>query len=161
MKKLILLPLLICLASCGRQTGPSVPKGPTMPVPEFSIRVSLSEAAALKLSDAGETIYGTVYFDGDGTPLSNVKTAPHRDVFLGSYEFELPQAGEVRVSDAVVSQEAYGRLSDTNFHFFINAYSGRRSFRNNVLSGGYADGRLSDLDPEKPIEIKCNLLDKE
>ena len=158
MKKLIFLPLLLCLVSCSRQTGPSAPSGPTMPVPEFTISVSLSEAAAQKLSDAGETIRGAVYFDGDGTPLPNVKTAPHRDVILGSYEFELREPGELLVSDAAISQEAYGRLSDTNYHFSINVYSGRRAFRNNVLNGGYGDGRLSDLKPEKAIEIKCDLL---
>ena len=158
MKKLIFLPFLLCLVSCGRQTDPSVPSGPPIPVPEFTIRVTLSEAAAQKLSDAGETIRGAVYFDGDGTPLPNVKTAPHRDVILGNYEFELIEPGDLRVSDAVISQEAYGRLSDTNYHFFINVYSGRRAFRNNVLNGGYADGCLSDLEPEKPIKIECDLL---
>ena len=158
MKQLIFLPLVLCLVSCGRQTGPSIPAGPTTPVPEFTIRVSLTEAATQKLSDAGETIRGIISFDGDGTPLPNVKTAPHRDVYLGSYEFELTQAGELRVSDAVVSKEAYGRLSDKNYHFFVNVYSGRRAFRNNVLNGGYTDGRLNNLDPEKPIEIKCDLL---
>ncbi len=158
MNRSILLLLPLCLASCGRPTGHSVPSRPPMAVPEFAIHISLTEAATEKLHSAGETIRGAIYFDGDGTPLPDVKTAPHRDVVLGSYEFELHQAGEVRVSDAVISQEAYGRLSDTNYHFFVNVYSGRRAFQNNVLDGGYADGRLSDLDPEKPIEIKCDLL---
>src|SRR6266545_2727589 len=35
--------------------------------------------------------------------------------------------------------------------FFINVYSGRRVFKDNVLDGGYADGRASDLNPAKPI----------
>ncbi len=157
-KKLIFLSLLLCFVSCGRQSGSSVSLWPIILVPEFKIRVSLSEAAVQKLRDAGETIRGVVYFYGDGTPLPNVKTAPHRDVILGSYEFELREPGELRVSDAVISQEAYGRLSDTNYHFFINVYSGRRAFQDNVLNGGYADGRLGDLDSKTPIEIKCDLL---
>ena len=129
-----------------------------MPVPEFTIRVSLSETAAQKLSDAGETICGAVYFDGDGTPLPNVKTDPHRDVILGSYEFELREPGRLHISDAAISQEAYGRLSDTNYHFFINVYSCRRAFRNNVLNGSSVDGRLRELESKKTIEIKCDLL---
>ena len=156
MNKLILIPLFI-LASCGRLTSPAAPSRPLMAVPEFAVRIFLSHAATEKLYNAGETIRGTIYFDGDGAPLASVKTAPHRNVILGSYAFELHQAGEIHVSDAMISKEAYARLSDTNYHFFINVYSGRHAFQNNVLSGGYAAGRLSDLDPEKPIEIKCNL----
>ena len=129
-----------------------------MPVPQFAIRVALTQAATQKLHDAGETVRGFILFDGDGTALPNEKTAPYRDVILGSYNFELRQPGEIRVSDAVVSKEAYGRLSDTNYHFFVNVCSGRRAFRNNVLNGGYADGRLNDLDLGKPIEIECDLL---
>jgi hypothetical protein len=170
MKTLALLALLLCTSSCGRQSpasapvspsdvlGPHVPNGPTIPVPAFTIRIVLTQDAAEKLAGAGETIHGSIYFDGDGTPLPNVKTAPWRSAFLGWYEFEMSGPGEVTVSDAVISQEAYDRLSDTNYHFTINVSSGRRAFTDNVLDGGVAGGRLTNLDSNRPFEIKCGLL---
>ena len=132
--------LLICVCACSRQHGGSRRQGPMVAVPEFTIRIALTEAAARGLSEAGETIRGSVFFDGDGTPLPNVKTAPMRDVFLGSYRFELEKPGELRIADAVISEEAFSRLSDTNYHFFVNVYSGRRVFPNNVLRGGLCEG---------------------
>lgn len=160
MKYFFLLPLILCMASCSRKTDPSTQQEPTMPVPEFVIRFSLGEPAAKKLSSAEETIRVSVTFDGDGIPLSKVKAAPNRDVMLGKYSFELRKPGDIRVTDAVISQNAYKRLSDKNFHFTINVTSGRRAFKNNVLQGGYAAGRLSDLDRDKPIEIKCDLIER-
>lgn len=64
----------------------------------------------------------------------------------------------MRVTDAKISKEAVGRLSDPNYHFFINVISGRRVFKDNVLDGGYADGRASDLNPAKPIVVRCGPL---
>ena len=140
------------------RSGPSVPAAPTMPVPEFTIRIELSQQAEDTLSNAGETVNGRIYFDGDGTSLPNEHTAPWRAVFLGYYEFELRGSGEVRISDAIIPQEAYGRLSDPNYYFTVNVTSGRRAFKDNILVGGVAFGRLTDLDTKKPIEIKCDLL---
>ena len=134
---------------------------PTKRVPPFTMRIVLSEEANKKLANAGETISGTIYFDGDGMPFPEESNAPMRDVFLGKHEFELRESGELVVSDASISDEAYNHLSDKNYHYTINVVSGRRVFPNNVLAGGYAAGRLRDLDPKRPIEIKCDLLEKE
>ena len=56
-------------------------------VPSFQIRITLSEKASKKLSDAGESVAGFIIFDGDGIKMNNKKTAPERDVSLGFYEF--------------------------------------------------------------------------
>lgn len=76
--------LLICVCACSRQHGGSRRQGPMVAVPEFTIRIALTEAAARGLSEAGETIRGSV--------------------------------------------------------FFVNVYSGRRVFPNNVLRGGLCEG---------------------
>ncbi len=127
-------------------------------VPEFSITITLDELTKEKLNQAGESIKGVIYFDGDGTPLPGVKTAPMRDVVLGSHEFELENPGTLKIDSATISSEAYSRLSDKNYHFFINVYSGRRAFKNNVLDGGYAQGRFEDLNAGKSIKIHCTRL---
>jgi hypothetical protein len=129
-----------------------------VPVPPFDVEVQLTDRAQQSLDAAGETIIVAVYFDGDGTRKRGEDTAPFRDVFLGSHEVELLHPGRVHVTDAKISKEAVGRLSDPNYHFFINVYSGRRVFKDNVLDGGYADGRASDLNPAKPIVVRCRPL---
>jgi hypothetical protein len=126
-------------------------------VPVFEIEVTLTNEAREKIQSSGETIKGAIYFDGNGTPLPNIKTAPFRDVFLGKYEFELEKEGVIKISDATVSMEAYSRLDDQNYFYFVNVYSGRRVFKNNVLRGGYADGRFEDLKAGKKIQISCGL----
>lgn len=129
-----------------------------IPVPKFVIAVTLSSEATEKLKISGESIKGTIYFDGDGTPLPDVKTAPFRDVFLGKYEFELEKEGSVTIKNASISKEAYTRLKDKNYHYFVNVYSGRQIFENNILAGGYSDGRLKDLLDGKMIKVSCDLL---
>jgi hypothetical protein len=147
------------LAGCKQQGGAAGGHGgSTIDVPQFSITITLDEPASNKLKQAGESIKGAIYFDGDGTPQPGVKTAPMRDVILGSFEFELEESGTIKIDNAVISAEAYSRLSDENYHFFINVYSGRKSFKNNVLSGGYGDGRFKDLQAGKNIKIHCSLL---
>jgi hypothetical protein len=127
-------------------------------VPPFDVEVQLTEQARQKLETAGETIIVAIYFDGDGRSRPGEHSAPFRDVFLGSHKVELRHVGKVRITDARISKDAFGRLSDPNYHFFINVYSGRRVFKDNVLNGGYAAGRASDLDPAKPVVVRCRPL---
>ena len=92
-------------------------------------------------------------FDDDGSPLPGAKTAPFWDVFLGQHDFEMEKAVAVTVRSASVSKEAFQRLEESNFRYFVNVYSGRRVFAKNILACTHADGRIADLQPGKRIEI--------
>ena len=128
-------------------------------VPEIVLNITITEAAAIKLSQSGESISGVFYFDGPGTPYPpNRKTAPFRSVFLGSYRFEVMQAGEFRFTDAVISKEAYNRLSDKNYYFTLNIVSSRKAFEDNLLRGGFAAGRVEDFKLDRPINVNLSLL---
>jgi hypothetical protein len=144
------------LMGCDSDTPPVPHSNPTtndvMLVPPFVIEIKLSEAAQEKLTNAGETVKGIIYFDGDGSPLPGIKTAPSRDVVLGKYEFELETSGIIRISDATISSEAYARLSNLNYHFTVNVVSGRHVFRKNILNG-YAQGRLTHFKEDHKILI--------
>jgi|GEM_PF-2492649 len=149
-----------CLWACHKEVTTYDPpeKGPQLAVPSFLIHVTLSDAAAKKLHDAHEMINGAVWFDGDGYSRPGEYTAPMRPVVLGGrYEFELDQPGVVSVDHATVSEEAFKRLTDTDYYYTINVYSGRRAFKDNVLDCGDAGGRISEA-TKKPIQITCDLL---
>jgi hypothetical protein len=152
---------ILCVAAfasaCQQSSLDPPEKGPQFPVPPIQIRITLSEAAAKKLRDAHESIKGALYFDGDGHSRHGEHTAPMRAVVLGSYDFELDEAGVISVDRATISKEAFKRLSDTDYYYTINVYSGRRAFKDNVLNGGYAGGHISEA-TKKPIEISCDLL---
>jgi hypothetical protein len=149
---LLALPVLV---GCSAKVPPREVK---VPVPPFEVKVTLSELARQRLEAAGETIKVVIYFDGDGTSKPGEVTAPFRPVYLGKHEVELQQPGTVRINDAKISEEAVGRLSDANYHFTINTVSGRRVFKDNVLSNGAVLGRASDLRAGKPIVVACGLL---
>jgi hypothetical protein len=152
--------LLFCMAAAGCSASqPQTPNEAKIPVPSFQIRVTLSDAAAKKLHDSGESIKGVVEFDGDGIPKPHEDTGGGRAVGLGTYWFERTEAGVVSVTNAAISDEAFKRLSDTNYYYTINIVSGRRVFKDNILDGGYAGGHISDV-VKMPIEIKCDLIEK-
>ena len=161
-RHIVLFCLAICATACDKEAKEIVydppEKGPQLPVPTFQIRVTLSDSAAKKLRDAHETIKVAVWFDGDGDSRPGEYTAPMRPVVLSrGYDFELDQPGVVSVDHATVSQEAFNRLTDKDYYYTINVYSGRHAFENNILGGGFADGHISEA-TKKPIEIKCDLL---
>jgi hypothetical protein len=152
--------LLFCMAFAGCSASqPQTLNEAKIPVPSFQIRVTFSDAAAKKLRDAGESIKGVVIFDGDGKSKPGEDTGGGRAVALGDYWFERTGAGFVSVTNAAISDEAFKRLSDTNYYYTINIFSGRRVFKDNILDGGYAVGQISDA-VKAPIEIKCDLIEK-
>jgi hypothetical protein len=153
----IVLCLAVFISACQKQRSFDPPdKGPQLSVPAFQISITLSEAAAQKLRDAHETIKGAVYFDGNGHSRPGEYTAPSRPVVLGSYDFEIDQPGVVSVDHATISEEAFKRLTDTDYYYTVNVYSGRRTFKDNVLDGGHAGGHISEA-TKKRIEINCDL----
>lgn len=131
--------------------------GPKTKVPDFQIQISLSKEAAAKLSTSGEWIEGHITFDGDGRKKDGEDTGGGRDVYLGDYEFETNCGGTISVTNAAISEEAFGRLTNSDYFFTVNVFSARRVFTNNILDGGYAGGRISEA-AKSPIAIDCTLL---
>lgn len=131
--------------------------GPKIRVPAFTIRISLSEEAAKRLQDTGETIKGLLDFDGDGIPKDDEYTAPMRPIVLGCYQFEVQKPGEVLISNAYISAEQSKRLTNPDYYVAINIFSGRRAFKDNVLNNGFAEMHISHVAKE-PVQITCDLL---
>ena len=150
----------VFLVSCKEQHECSKPPdmSNSITLPTVSISLALTGDDSSAFLATGETIAGTVYFDGDGQKLNECKTAPFRDVYLGKHEFEFKKPGTKKFEGIKISKEAYGRLSDRNFHYIFNFYSGRRVFENNVLDCGTAPGRHTNLEQlTAPIKITCSV----
>ena len=131
--------------------------GPKIRVPTFAIRISMSEEAAKRLTDAGETIKGLISFDGDGIPRKDEYTAPNRPIVLGCYQFEITKPGEISITNAYISAEESERLTDPDYYVGVSIFSGRRAFKDNVLSNGFAEMHISQT-ATGPIQINCDLL---
>lgn len=129
-----------------------------MPVPAFDLEVTLSAQAREKFGATGDAIKVIIYFDGDGVSRPGENTAPFRAVYLGKHEVELRPPSRIRISDAKISKEAVGRLSDTNYYFTVNVVSGRRALKDGVLDC-VTLGRASDLSTTSPVVVRCDLLE--
>jgi hypothetical protein len=136
-------------------------EGPQIPVPPFQIKVALTDAAAKKLRDTGESIKGDVIFEGDGLSqrwYEIVSAQGFHPVGLGVYNFETMEAGIIFITNAVIREKSFQRLTDTNYFCAVNASSGRRVFSNNIIIlRGYPEVRISDA-VKAPIEITCDLI---
>lgn len=126
-------------------------------VPAFQVRIVLSDAARKKIIETGEVIEGTVYFHGNGIRKRGEDTAPFRAVYLGSYHFKAAEDGLVFVQHASISKEAYERLSDHDFYYTVNVFSGRHVFKNNILNCSVPEEHVS-VATKGPIEIRCDLI---
>jgi hypothetical protein len=83
-----------------------------------------------------------VIFDGDGIKMNNENTAPGRDVPLGVYWFEKNSGGVVFITNTTILEEAFRRLTKSDYYFTVNVFSGRHVFKDNILDGGYAAGHI-------------------
>jgi hypothetical protein len=163
LRVLTILCVSLLIAACGKR-APLNPDaelcgltGPKIRVPTFTIRISLSEAAAKRLTDAGETIKGLISFDGDGIPRKDEYTAPNRPIVLGCYQFEITKPGEISITNAYISVEESKRLTDPDYYVGVSIFSGRRAFKDNVLSNGFAEMHISQT-ATGPVQITCDLL---
>ncbi len=135
--------------------------GEMEPLPPVKLVVTVDKAADDWLKEHGESIAGSILFDGDGDPGHVCKTAPFREIILGEHEFELPNPGAMMLNSLSVSVRQRARLDDSNFHYTMNVVSTRRKYPGNALSCGSHSGRSSSIISGKhTIRIHCTKLKK-
>jgi hypothetical protein len=129
----------------------------TVPVPQFSIAVTLSENARLRLQSMHESVLVIAYFDGDPLPGQGRDNAPFRDVFLGKDEKMVDDHNVATFDTTNVSQSNWNRLADKNYFVTINVVSARKASKNNLLSCGVPEDRLNAF-AGKTTQVSCNLI---
>ena len=115
----------------------------TVAVPEFSISVKLSDAAEQRLQSIHESVLVIAYFDGDPLSGQGEYNAPFRDVYLGNDEKRVDAKNMATFNRTKISQSHWNRLSDRNYFVTINVVSARMASKNNLLSCGVPEGRIS------------------
>ena len=146
-------------------------------IPDVTLEIRLSPEARSWLRRTGETIAGTIWFDGDGDPGHNCKTTPSRPIWLGRHTFTSgvtndstgdamgdpagdpagDDAGTVLLIGLTVSTTNLARLDDPDFHYTINVTSGRKVFRRNHLRCDVPLGRASAIERGTVLSIRCDL----
>jgi hypothetical protein len=121
-----------------------------VPLPDFSVTITLSDRARAKFEESKETIIVHGYFAdkiGKGEELS-----------LGIAEFELQQPGTVSFKNVIFLKENVEALRNPDYEVLINVFSGRRSSDKNLLScePGHLQGPISTFQ-KKSFSVTCDL----
>ena len=133
--------------------------GETEPLPPVTVIVTVDAEAGNWLRAQGEGISGRIWFDGDGDPGHNCKTAPNRDVYLGGHSFEMSEPGMVVLEDIGISKRQRARLDGPNFHYTMNVFSARLVYENNALDCQLPVGTIDTLmASDRTIRVHCKKL---
>ena len=153
--------VLTCAALIGdcRPRKSKYPRDMTVPVPQFSIAVTLSENARQRLESMHESVLVIAYFDGDPLPGQGRDNAPFRDVFLGNDQKLIDDKNVATFDTTKVSQSNWSRLANKDYFVTINVVSARKASKNNLLFCGVPENRLSTF-AGKTTEVSCDLIDE-
>ena len=121
-----------------------------VPLPDFSVTVTLSDRARAKFQESKETIIVLAYFAD--------KIGPEEKLSLGKAEFELQQPGTVSIKNVILFKENVEALRNPDYEVLINVFSGRRSSDKNLLSckPSHLQGPISTFQ-KKSFSITCDL----
>src|ERR1019366_5912347 len=144
---------------CQSRKSKEYPRDMTVPVPRFSIAVTLSEHARQRLQSIHESVLVIAYFDGDPLPAQGRDNAPFRDVFLGNDQKLVDDQNVATFDPTKVSQSNWDRLADKDYFVTINVVSARKASKNNLLWCGVPEKRLSTF-AGKTTEVSCDLIDE-
>jgi hypothetical protein len=128
----------------------------------FSVNVQLSEAASKKLIDNKETIIVDGSFTGhpkQGTEARylDIKSG---DVILGDVKQEIHPGETATFGQLNLNPDALARIDSQGPHVLMDAVSGRRSSKDNLLYCDDYDGSLESI-RGRTIVIRCQLIEEQ
>ncbi|MGV6944130.1 hypothetical protein [Sphingobacterium kyonggiense] len=133
--------------------------GDSLEVPEFAIKLEFSEKSKKLIKETQESVIISTYLLG--VPADKNSSAYKNDgqLALASQDIELLQEDFAIVHGMKIAKADLDLLENRDFDVSVNVYSGRRSNPNNVLSGGYYDGKISSA-RGKVHNIKLELIEE-
>jgi YARHG domain len=144
-----------CPATPSHTAGSLDPTGGgVLAVPRYIVQLSLSPAAASKLSASGETVRVSASYYGTAAP--GVPTGDDGEIGLANETVDLPNGttaanlGGISIAQSDVRKTREGRPL-----LLINVYTSRKVFADNLLDCGIYQG---DAAQAGQVEINCKLI---
>jgi uncharacterized protein len=122
-------------------------------LPKVETSVALSPAALKKLVDSGEYIHFAVEIFGN-TGKRDPEEMPG-DITLASQEFDIAPGQKTAIGGTLASQQD---LAAVRPMIWMNVYSSRRVFSDNLLNCDLVQQAWSDLVAAGDLTIKCSLI---
>lgn len=128
-------------------------RGDKIIVPDFRLEVNLSDKAVKKLKDGKESVIASLYLYGDVAdenliPKKFKKLLGPTGIKLTSVDIEkkeIHQSNEFHVTNISFPKELSDLLISKDVLVNISVYSGRRTFKDNILYMEAYDSKLSDI----------------
>jgi len=131
-----------------------------MTVPAFKIDLALSEKAVEKLQKSKETIMIDVSFSGELKASSKMEVSEDGQFYIANASREIKPGQVANFDDIVIPIKILNELKNKDFEVSVNVYSGRKVFKNNILSTLGAFGKISEF-KNKKITIEGKLIEEE
>jgi hypothetical protein len=122
--------------------------------PPFDVTVTLSDAAARKLQNSGETISISLLFYGE--PRPGVETEDG-NVTIADRKGTFTDAGFFRQGSITLKARDIKKITGSP-KLNINVFTSRKTFENNLLNCGIFDDVISKIPANRPIVLPCKLI---
>ena len=128
-------------------------------MPSFTIELQLSEEVLAKTYENGETIIVLADFLGDpiDTTIDDYDYQSMGKLPIGSEKIELSNGTSAAFHQVKFAQSTLDQLKSQDIEVSINIYTGRKTVKTNLISCGYIQKKISELNKEKQV-ISCELI---
>ncbi|HFK5545992.1 TPA: hypothetical protein ACG0AR_002872 [Elizabethkingia anophelis] len=128
-------------------------KGNEILVPSLKLVVYLSKDAIQKLQENKESVVASLLLYGD---IEDEDTLPEEirnevgpdGLRLGTFQIEeqnISEAISFNFNNLIIPKKFYERLANKNIYLNINVFSGRKSFKDNILNVESFDSNISRI----------------
>jgi len=122
-------------------------------IPNFKIEVNLSDKAVKSLQKNKESIIASLFFYGDASDENSLpedikKELGPNGLKLLVYDMEkidINQSNEFEITNLSFPKKLYDALSSKEIYVNINVFSGRRTFKDNILDMEFYDSKLNEI----------------
>ncbi|MFT3732868.1 MAG: YARHG domain-containing protein [Hyphomicrobium sp.] len=144
-----------CAAASAHAAGPTQSTvGGARVVPRYIVQLTLSPAAAAKLSASGETVRVSASYYG--TAKTGIAAGDDGEIGLANEVVDLPNGTTaINLGGISISEADIGKTSEGRPMLLINVYTSRKVFQDNLLNCGIYQG---DAAMAGQVEIDCKLI---
>ena len=132
-------------------------EGDSVVVAPFQITIEFSEKAKKKIVDGKETIIVAVFLDGTPKDSATAHFEDDGSFYVGDIQKEISYDQVLRITDLKFSKKIYDQLGDKDANLTVNIYTGRKSSRNNLITGDLLAGKVSEI-ANKNFTLKYKLI---